>query len=186
MIADANEALNGLVPVKFSGDSRKFMNATKDGEIWPTREQLYAARALLPIEYPPAVTVDGRSVEQIEYEAIERYKREMAAQDLGEALIAAISKLRDAKTAPKGPVELIPPVQNTPRPEPRPKTGPVSDAAEIPSAADAAKLTASEANPDPTHPATHNAAADDGDMMDVAIPTRGKWLIKRVPRITLN
>src|SRR5215469_5838410 len=47
-----------LIPVKFEGDSLAFLKATMEGRIWPTREQIYAAKSVLPIEYSPAVTVD--------------------------------------------------------------------------------------------------------------------------------
>src|SRR5215469_3986663 len=33
------------------------------GKIWPTREQIYAAKSVLPIEHPAAVTGYGRDVE---------------------------------------------------------------------------------------------------------------------------
>ena len=48
-----------LIPVKFEGDSLAFLKATMEGKIWPTREQMYAAKSVLPIEYSPAVTVKG-------------------------------------------------------------------------------------------------------------------------------
>jgi hypothetical protein len=38
------------------------------GKIWPTREQIYAAKSVLPIEHPPAVTGDGRDIETIRKE----------------------------------------------------------------------------------------------------------------------
>jgi hypothetical protein len=64
-VARINE---NLIPVKFEGDSLEFLRAAMSGKIWPTREQLFAARSVLPIEHPPATTVDGRSVNQIREE----------------------------------------------------------------------------------------------------------------------
>jgi hypothetical protein len=56
-------AEQGLIPVKFEGDSLDFMRATMQGKIWPTREQIYAAKSVLPIEHPAAVTGYGRDGE---------------------------------------------------------------------------------------------------------------------------
>jgi hypothetical protein len=84
-----------LIPVKFEGDSLEFLRATMTGKIWPTREQIYAAKSVLPIEHPPAVTVDGRSVEEIGQAAIREYLAESESQDIGEKLIAAIQRLRE-------------------------------------------------------------------------------------------
>ena len=36
----------GLIPVEFSGDSLEFLRATMMGKIWPTREQIYAAKSI--------------------------------------------------------------------------------------------------------------------------------------------
>ena len=35
-----------------------------EGKIWPTREQIYAAKSVLPIEYAPAVTVEDAIAQQ--------------------------------------------------------------------------------------------------------------------------
>src|SRR6516165_8154387 len=53
-----------LIPVKFEGDSLAFLKATMEGKIWPTREQIYAAKSVLPIEYAPAVTVEDAIAQQ--------------------------------------------------------------------------------------------------------------------------
>src|SRR5262249_7853545 len=58
----------GLIRVEFSGNSLEFLRATMMGKIWPTREQIYAAKSILPIEHPPAVTIAGRSVDEIRKE----------------------------------------------------------------------------------------------------------------------
>jgi hypothetical protein len=84
-----------LLPVNFEGDSLEFLRAAMQGRIWPSREQLFAARSVLPIEHPPAVTVDGRSVEEIGQAAIREYLAESEAQDIGERLVAAIVRLRE-------------------------------------------------------------------------------------------
>jgi hypothetical protein len=53
-ILAAERAEEGLIPVEFEGDSLDFLRATMQGKIWPTREQIYAAKSVLPIEHPPA------------------------------------------------------------------------------------------------------------------------------------
>jgi hypothetical protein len=77
-ILEAERAHEGLIPVKFEGDSLEFLRATMMGKIWPTREQIYAAKSVLPVEYPPAATVDGRSVEEVRAEIVEEQGRENA------------------------------------------------------------------------------------------------------------
>jgi hypothetical protein len=88
-----------LIPVKFEGDSLEFLRATMTGKIWPTREQIYAAKSMLLIEHPPAVTVDGRNVEEIGQAAIREYQEACEADDVGELLIRRIQRLRE-ETAP--------------------------------------------------------------------------------------
>ena len=56
-------AEESLIPVEFEGDSLDFLRATMQGKIWPTREQIYAAKSVLPIEHPSAVTGYGRDIE---------------------------------------------------------------------------------------------------------------------------
>jgi hypothetical protein len=63
-----------LIPVKFEDDSLEFLRDTMCGKIWPTREQIYAAKSVLPVEYPPSTTLDRRSVEEIKEAAIAEYK----------------------------------------------------------------------------------------------------------------
>jgi hypothetical protein len=67
-LIEAARINENLIPVKFEGDSLEFLRAAMSGKIWPTREQLFAARSVLPIEHPPAPTVDGRSVDEIREE----------------------------------------------------------------------------------------------------------------------
>jgi hypothetical protein len=51
-----------LIPVKFERtDSLEFLRATMKGEIWLTREQIYAARSVSLIEYSPTITLNGCS-----------------------------------------------------------------------------------------------------------------------------
>ena len=73
-ILEAEQAHAGLIPVKFEGDSLEFLRDTFRGKIWPSREQIYAAKSVLPIEHPPAVTFGGRSIEEVKAEAIQEYK----------------------------------------------------------------------------------------------------------------
>jgi hypothetical protein len=84
-----------LIPVKFEGDSLEFLRATMTGKIWPTREQIYAAKSVLPIEHPPAVTVDRRSVEEIGQAAIREYLEACEAEDIGERLVAQLRRFRE-------------------------------------------------------------------------------------------
>src|SRR3954451_14882060 len=58
----------GLIPVEFSGDSLEFLRATMMGKLWPTREQIYAAKSILAVEHPPAATIAGRSIDDIREE----------------------------------------------------------------------------------------------------------------------
>jgi hypothetical protein len=67
-LIEAARINENLIPVKFEGDSLEFLRAAMSGKIWPTREQLFAARSVLPIEHPPATSVDGRSVDEIREE----------------------------------------------------------------------------------------------------------------------
>jgi hypothetical protein len=61
----------GLVPAAFEGgDSLEFLKATMYGRLWPTREQLFAAKCVLAIEHPSQVAADGRSVEEIRAELL--------------------------------------------------------------------------------------------------------------------
>jgi hypothetical protein len=53
-LIEAARINENLIPVKFEGDSLEFLRAAMSGKIWPTREQLFAARSVLPIEHPPA------------------------------------------------------------------------------------------------------------------------------------
>jgi hypothetical protein len=86
-----------MLPTKC--DSLEFLRATMQGKIWPTREQIYAAKSVLPIEHPPAVTVDGRSVEEIGQAAIREYQQGCEGDDVGEQLVQKLLRLR-AETPP--------------------------------------------------------------------------------------
>src|SRR5437868_1029227 len=59
----------GLIPVEFSGDSLEFLRATMMGKIWPTREQIYAAKSILAVEHLAAATIAGRSIDDIREDA---------------------------------------------------------------------------------------------------------------------
>jgi hypothetical protein len=51
-LIEAARVDENLIPVKFEGDSLEFLRETMTGKIWPTREQIYAAKSVLPIEHP--------------------------------------------------------------------------------------------------------------------------------------
>lgn len=86
-ILAAERAEEGLIPVEFEGDSLDFLRATMQGKIWPTREQIYAAKSVLPIEHPPALTVDGRDIQTI--------REEIRQEFLGGSRDNAIEKIQD-------------------------------------------------------------------------------------------
>ena len=87
-IIAAERAEQGLVPVRFeSGDSLAFLRATMEGTIWPTREQIYAAKCVLPIEHPPAVTFDDRSIDD---------QQKQLADEAREDLINELGRMRKA------------------------------------------------------------------------------------------
>jgi hypothetical protein len=88
-----------LIPVKYEGDGLEFLRATMQGKIWPTREQIYAAKSVLPIKHPPAVTVDGRSVEEIGQAAIREYQEGCEADDAGELLVQRLLRMREETPA---------------------------------------------------------------------------------------
>jgi hypothetical protein len=95
-ILAVERAEEGLIPVKFDGDSLDFLRATMHGKIWPTREQIYAAKSVLPIEHPPAVTVDRRDIETIR----EEIRPELlggSRDDTIEKLLDEIRRIRKAK-----------------------------------------------------------------------------------------
>jgi len=97
-IVEAEHAYAGLVPTQFEGDSLEFLRATMQGKIWPTREQIYAAKSVLPIEHPPAVAIDGRSVEEVR-EQVRKELQENQEHDRGESidkLMDDIGRLRRA------------------------------------------------------------------------------------------
>src|SRR5207237_8823688 len=58
----------GLIPVEFGGDRLEFLRATMMGKIWPTREQIYAAKSILAVEPLAAATITGRSIDDIREE----------------------------------------------------------------------------------------------------------------------
>lgn len=97
-LTEINAELAGIVPVKFEGDSLDFLRATMTGKIWPSREQIYAARAMLPIEHPAPPYANGMTVEEIERAAIERFQQENAGEDVTEALIRQLDALRATQT----------------------------------------------------------------------------------------
>jgi hypothetical protein len=84
-------AEQGLIPVKFEGDSLDFMRATMQGKIWPTREQIYAAKSVLPIEHPAAVTGDGRDGET----GRKKIGQEFAEKSRGDLRAGWIEELKD-------------------------------------------------------------------------------------------
>jgi hypothetical protein len=98
-LIEAARVDENVIPVKFEGDSLEFLRATMTGKIWPTREHIYAAKSVLPIEHSPAVTVDGRSVEEIGQAAVREYLEESEANDVGELLIQQLARLRE-ETSP--------------------------------------------------------------------------------------
>jgi hypothetical protein len=57
------QTVMGAAP--FKGDSIELLRAVYRGDYLATHDQIYAAGQCLRFEHPPAVTVDGRSVEQI-------------------------------------------------------------------------------------------------------------------------
>src|SRR5262249_21774728 len=80
----------GAVP--FKGDSLELLRAIYRGEYVATHDQIYAAGQVLRFEHPPAVTVDGRSVEQIR----EEVRREFTeGEDYSEKIIAQLDRMRE-------------------------------------------------------------------------------------------
>jgi hypothetical protein len=73
-----------------------FLRATMQGKIWPTREQIYAAKSVLPIEHPPAVTGDGRDIETIRKE-IRQELGGKSRDDLIEKLQDQLRRIRKAE-----------------------------------------------------------------------------------------
>lgn len=92
-----------IIPVRFEGDSLEFLRATMSGKIWPTREQIYAAKSLLPIEHPPAITLDGHNVDEIKQAAVAEYKaeHERLAEEAGEKLLDELRRIRMARREDK-------------------------------------------------------------------------------------
>ena len=86
----------GLIPVEFSGDSLEFLRATMMGKIWPTREQIYAAKSILPIEHPPAATIAGRSIDEIREEVRKEFMGGGDREDYVEKLLDQIRRIREA------------------------------------------------------------------------------------------
>jgi hypothetical protein len=82
---------------RFDGDTKAFLTAVMRGEYLASPQQIYSARALLPIEYPPATTVDGRPIEAIKDEI--RREREAEADDCREQLLDQVNRIRAAKDA---------------------------------------------------------------------------------------
>jgi hypothetical protein len=98
IVADVDEAHAGMLPTQFEGgDSLEFL--AMQGKIWPTGEQIYAAKSVLPIEHPPALTVDGRSVEEIKRAGIAEYLEQREADDPTELIVQRLRRLRE-ETAP--------------------------------------------------------------------------------------
>ena len=98
-IIAAERAEQGLVPVRFEGgDSLAFLRATMEGTIWPTREQIYAAKSVLPIEHSPAVTFDGRTIDEIKAESVHEYveRQKRMADEHREDLINEVGRMRKA------------------------------------------------------------------------------------------
>jgi len=98
-IIAAERAEQGLVPVQFEGgDSLAFLRATMDGTIWPTREQIYAAKSVLPIQYAPAVTFNGHSIDEIKAEAVREYveQQKQVADEARVDLINQVGRMRRA------------------------------------------------------------------------------------------
>ena len=83
---------DGALPVQFEGDSLEFLRAAMAGKFWPSREQLYAARAILPIEHP------GKEIEQIKQEAIAEYIGANGGEDVEAAIIRQLDALRRTET----------------------------------------------------------------------------------------
>lgn len=88
-------AQEGLIPVEFEGDSLDFLRATMQGKIWPTREQIYAAKSVLPIEHPAAVTGYGRDVETGRKKIGQEFAGE-SRDDLTKKLLNRLQRLRKA------------------------------------------------------------------------------------------
>ena len=66
------------------------------GEIWPTREQIYAAKSILTIEHPPAATIAGRSIDDIREEVREEFMGGGDREDYVEKLLDQIRRIREA------------------------------------------------------------------------------------------
>jgi hypothetical protein len=78
------------------------------GDYLATHDQIYAAGQCLRFEHPPAVTVDGRSVEQIR-EEVRREFCGAGGKDYGDALVAAFERHLAVKKNPTVPAPEIKP-----------------------------------------------------------------------------
>jgi hypothetical protein len=98
-VIDAVRTEEGLMPVAFEGDSLAFLKATMEGKIWPTREQIYAAKSVLPIEHPPAMTLGSRNVDEIKANAIAEYREVQAAEAeyASDELLSQLSRMRKGR-----------------------------------------------------------------------------------------
>jgi hypothetical protein len=93
------QTVMGAAP--FKGDSIELLRAVYRGDYLATHDQIYAAGQCLRFEHPPAVTVDGRSVEQIRDEVRqelqgdpEESRRELQAV-LDALVVAAVKETRN-------------------------------------------------------------------------------------------
>ena len=86
----------GLIPVEFSGDSLEFLRATMMGKIWPTREQIYAAKSILAVEHLAAATIAGRSIDDIREEVRKEFMGGGDREDYVEKILDQIRRIREA------------------------------------------------------------------------------------------
>jgi hypothetical protein len=166
--------------VQFKGDSLELLRSVYRGDYLATHEQIVAAGQCLRFEHPPAVTVDGRSVEEIR----EQVRLEFfgaGGEDVGDVLIAAIERRRAVAKNPTVPApEVIPP---EPAPARHARRAPVLDGDSVQSADPAPPMSVARAAK-PVEPVEPLQPGVDHDLIEVNIPLpHGRWITRFVPRV---
>jgi hypothetical protein len=102
------QTVMGAAP--FKGDSLELLRAVYRGDYLATHDQIYAAGQCLRFEHPPAVTVDGRSVEEIREQVRLECSTTASGEDVGDVLIRAIERRLAVSKSPTVPSpEVTPP-----------------------------------------------------------------------------
>jgi hypothetical protein len=160
----------------FKGDSLELLRAVYRGDYLATHDQIYAAGQCLRFEHPPAITVDGRSLEKIR----EQVRLEFCGggTDAGDALIASIERRLAVSKRPHIPApEVAAPGPVPAKHKPRPPGIDGERGEERQSATQAAAPQPERANGEPA--AAGGLLPEPVDM----VPTRGPGgRIRWVPR----